>query len=148
MFLCNSQRISVDVQDAAHAEAMQNGTRACPVCRGQIHPQRVFKTSIFEPSSAELDAIRVAIKGPTSTPEIIDLTLDEDDIPPCNDVKGKGKACVKDETDLEELELESLDQGDHFEPSAKMIKMASLLKECTSLSCQTNIKSIYIPSRA
>ncbi|KAF8577549.1 hypothetical protein K439DRAFT_547840 [Ramaria rubella] len=113
----------LDAQDAAYANAMQTGTRSCPVCRGDIHPDLVFKTTPFEPSAAELDAIRRSTKGP----EIIDLTADEDTSVPV-DIKGKGKVAVKEEAELDDIDLKSLDRGNDFEPSAKMLKMVALIK--------------------
>ena len=113
---------------------MQSGTRSCPVCRGDIHPQRIFKTSAFEPTTAELNALKGAIDGP----EIIDLTLEDDPIS-IEDIKGKGKAVVKEETDLDGLDLESLDRGENFEPSAKMLKMTELIKQCASFRMTSTV---------
>ena len=131
------------MQDAAYVNAMQSGTRSCPVCRGDIHPERVFKTSAFEPTDEELNALK-SVKD-----EIIDLTMDDDDAPiPVEDIKGKGKAVVKAEGDLDGLGLEVLDKGDNFEPSAKMMKMVEFIKHCTSsrlISAETeaHIRSIF-----
>ncbi|KAF8486693.1 SNF2 family N-terminal domain-containing protein [Gautieria morchelliformis] len=116
----------LDVQDAAYAQAMQSGTRSCPVCRGDIHPEKVFKVSAFEPTMEELNALRNELNGP----ELVDMTLEDDTpIPVDEKGKGKGKATVKDEEDLDGLDLASLDRGDNFDPSAKMLKMTEFIKE-------------------
>ncbi|KAF8507571.1 SNF2 family N-terminal domain-containing protein, partial [Hysterangium stoloniferum] len=127
----------LDAGDAAYQNAIQSGIRSCPVCRGNIHPNTVFKTAAFEPSEEELSVLRGDSKG---DPEVIDLTADSDDeyvvaAPAPDDIKGKGKeivvkAEVKSEASLEDI-LGELDRGDNFEPSAKMRQMMVLIKQCT-----------------
>jgi hypothetical protein len=128
---------------------MQSGTRSCPVCRGDIHPEKVFKVTAFEPTMAELNAMRTVLNGS----ELVDLTLEDDNAPtPVDendsaptpvDEKGKGKAIVKDEEDLG-LDLASLDRGDNFDPSAKMLKMTEFIKQCVPLQLTSSLTELII----
>ncbi|KIJ40108.1 hypothetical protein M422DRAFT_256931 [Sphaerobolus stellatus SS14] len=90
---------------------MQTGRRSCPVCRGDIYPNKVFKTSAFEPSDEELN---IARPSPVANDSY--------------DPKGKGKAVMKHEPDVEEI-LEDMNIDEDLVPSAKMARMAELIKQ-------------------
>ncbi|KIJ33059.1 hypothetical protein M422DRAFT_265089 [Sphaerobolus stellatus SS14] len=98
-------------EDADYNKTMQTGRRSCPVCRGDIYPNKVFKTSAFEPSDEELN---IARPSPVANDSY--------------DPKGKGKAVMKHEPDVEEI-LEDMNIDEDLVPSAKMARMAELIKQ-------------------
>jgi len=95
---------------------MQTNQRSCPVCRGEIFPQKVFKVSAFEPSEEDLSVLKDSTNIDNPDP------------------KGKGKAKAEPEDEEIDEILKELDLGDNIEPSAKMIKMMEYIKECMFLS--------------
>ncbi|KIJ44978.1 hypothetical protein M422DRAFT_167577, partial [Sphaerobolus stellatus SS14] len=98
-------------EDANYNKTIQTGRRSCPVCRGDIYPNKVFKTSAFEPSDEELNIAR-------SSPIANDSY----------DPKGKGKAVMRHESDVEEI-LEDMNIDEDLVLSAKMARMAELIKQ-------------------
>jgi hypothetical protein len=113
----------VHVEDDAYTKAMQTGQRSCPVCRRDIFPDKTFKSTAFEPTEEQLNALK-GISGEASTPEVASSSSSS-----LSDVKGKGKAIANEDAEIEQI-LQQVDKDDKFEPSAKMLQMMEYIKQC------------------
>lgn len=111
---------SLQAQDAEYARAVQSGIRPCPVCRNNIHPDFIFRTKFFEPTEVELNVLRESHPNASSS---------SGGVTPV-DVKGKGKA-VDELAELDDILADM--HNETFEPSAKMIRMVDLLKQCMAI---------------
>ncbi|TDL15102.1 hypothetical protein BD410DRAFT_796684 [Rickenella mellea] len=118
------------------AEAGEDGPQ-CPMCRSAIDRKRIYKSSAFEPSEAELEQIARSIpaedrpqKRVKLEENFVDLTLEDDDFARQKNASptASTSALVKAEPEVPDDILTKL-RGEEYdwEPSTKMLKMRETL---------------------